>query len=84
MAQATILTNGAAFGVLHHFSPIDPITGSNVDGASPCSALIVFGKAIYGTASAGGVGGVRTKGISVTCPTVRDLTRCTSRRHDER
>jgi uncharacterized repeat protein (TIGR03803 family) len=56
----SIQTNGFGFAVLHHFTDIDSITGTNLDGSSPCAALILSSNVLYGTASAGGVGGAGT------------------------
>jgi uncharacterized repeat protein (TIGR03803 family) len=56
----SIQTNGAAFTVLHHFSATDPVTATNIDGASPVAALILSSNAIYGTTSAGGAGAAGT------------------------
>jgi len=46
--------NGLGFSVLHNFSATDALTGTNVDGASPCAALALSSNVLYGTASAGG------------------------------
>ncbi len=56
----SIQTNGSGFNVLHHFTSVDSVTGTNNDGASPCAALTLAGNLLYGTASAGGVGGAGT------------------------
>jgi uncharacterized repeat protein (TIGR03803 family) len=48
--------NGAGFVLLHNFSATDPLTGTNLDGASPCAPLALSGSDLYGTASAGGAG----------------------------
>ena len=56
----SIQTNGVGFVVLHTFSATDPQTGTNSDGASPCSALALSGNNLYGTAAAGGAGGAGT------------------------
>ena len=53
----SIGTNGLGFRVLHHFSSIDPLTGTNADGASPCAPLTLSGGLLYGTAPKGGFGG---------------------------
>jgi uncharacterized repeat protein (TIGR03803 family) len=53
-------TNGNGFTVLHHFGFTDSVTGVNADGASPCAALALAGDLLYGTTSAGGVGGAGT------------------------
>ena len=50
----SIGANGLGFAVLHDFSATDPLTGTNLDGASPCAPLALGGY-LYGTASAGGV-----------------------------
>jgi uncharacterized repeat protein (TIGR03803 family) len=47
-------TNGLGFAVLHSFSATDSLTGTNLDGASPCAPLALSGGYLYGTASAGG------------------------------
>jgi uncharacterized repeat protein (TIGR03803 family) len=49
-------TNGLGFAVLHHFSATDSLTGTNSDGASPCTALASLGGYLYGTTAAGGAG----------------------------
>jgi len=51
-------TNGSTFSVLHDFSVLDSNTGTNNDGALPCGGLILSGNTLYGSASAGGAGGV--------------------------
>ena len=56
----SIQTNGLGFVVLHNFSATDPLTGTNSDGASPCSALALSGSNLYGTAAAGGTGAAGT------------------------
>jgi uncharacterized repeat protein (TIGR03803 family) len=56
----SIQTNGSGFSVLHHFTATDIVTGTNADGASPCSDLIFSSNVLYGTASAGGAGGAGT------------------------
>jgi uncharacterized repeat protein (TIGR03803 family) len=56
----SIQTNGVGFVVLHNFSAIDPLTGTNSDGASPCAALALSGNNLYGTAAAGGAGAAGT------------------------
>lgn len=50
----SIGTNGLAFTVLHQFSAIDSLTGTNSDGAAPCSSLTFASNLLYGTASGGG------------------------------
>jgi uncharacterized repeat protein (TIGR03803 family) len=52
-----INTDGSDFGVLHHFTAMSGPLGSNSDGARPHAGLILFGAALYGTASLGGTAG---------------------------
>jgi uncharacterized repeat protein (TIGR03803 family) len=52
-----VVTNGSAFSVLHNFSALDCVTGTNADGAAPWGRLILSGDKLYGTASAGGASG---------------------------
>ena len=52
----SIGANGAGYSVLHHCSATDPLTRTNVDGASPCAPLALSAGYLYGTASAGGAG----------------------------
>jgi uncharacterized repeat protein (TIGR03803 family) len=65
-------TNGSAFSVLHNFTLLDSVTGTNTDGAVPWGGLILSGNTLYGTASAGGAGGagvvfsLNTSGSSFT------------------
>lgn len=52
-------TDGTGFKTLHHFSATSGTsgffgTGTNLDGASPQSSLVLLGGILYGTASAGG------------------------------
>jgi uncharacterized repeat protein (TIGR03803 family) len=56
----SVQTNGLGFAVLHHFLPVDSVTGTNTDGASPCAALTLSSNVLYGTASAGGTGAAGT------------------------
>lgn len=66
-------TNGVGFAVLHSFSPVDPLNGTNADGASPCATMILSGASLYGTATAGGAGGsgtvysINTNGTAFAC-----------------
>jgi len=50
----SIGADGSGFAILHSFSATDPLTGTNLDGASPCAPLALSGGNLYGTASAGG------------------------------
>jgi uncharacterized repeat protein (TIGR03803 family) len=54
----SVSTNGSNFAVLHHFSALNIATGTNVDGAKPCSDLTLSGTTLYGTTPAGGNGAV--------------------------
>jgi uncharacterized repeat protein (TIGR03803 family) len=49
-------TNGNHFTTLHSFSAMDPLTGTNADGAIPCGGLILSNGVLYGTTLAGGYG----------------------------
>jgi len=68
----SLSTNGSVFADLHDFSVLDSNTGTNTDGALPCGGLVLSGNTLYGTASAGGVGGagvvfaINTSGGSFT------------------
>lgn len=46
--------DGSGFRVLHAFTAQDPSTGTNNDGASPQSPLLLSGNVLYGDASNGG------------------------------
>jgi uncharacterized repeat protein (TIGR03803 family) len=50
-------TNGNNFTILHNFTPLDPLTATNTDGAFPCCGLLLSSGTLYGTAIAGGTGG---------------------------
>jgi uncharacterized repeat protein (TIGR03803 family) len=71
-AVFSLSTNGAALSVLHDFSFLDSVTGTNADGALPWSGLVLSGDALYGTTSAGGGGGsgvvfsIKTNGNNFT------------------
>jgi uncharacterized repeat protein (TIGR03803 family) len=51
----SLKTDGSQFTTLHTFSPTNAITGTNSDGASPASVLILSGSKLYGTTMIGGV-----------------------------
>lgn len=53
----SLTTNGAAFSVLHNFGLLNAQSGTNADGATPWSGVVLSGDRLYGTASAGGTGG---------------------------
>jgi uncharacterized repeat protein (TIGR03803 family) len=64
-------TKGNGFATLHNFTATNN-TGSNSDGAMPFAGLILSGNTLYGTASAGGIGGngtvfqINTNGMGFT------------------
>jgi len=45
------------FSVLHDFTPLDPVTATNDDGAYPFAGLTLSNGMLYGTTVAGGTGG---------------------------
>jgi uncharacterized repeat protein (TIGR03803 family) len=53
----SVLPNGNSFTTIHSFTAMDPLTGTNSDGAIPMAGLIFFNGTLYGTTSAGGSGG---------------------------
>jgi uncharacterized repeat protein (TIGR03803 family) len=53
----SIGTNGANFTVLYHFTAMDPLTGTNADGAVPLGGLVLLSNKLHGTAFAGGRAG---------------------------
>jgi uncharacterized repeat protein (TIGR03803 family) len=53
----SLTTNGTNFRVLHRFSALDPISGTNTDGANPSARLTLAGTTLFGTSSAGGADG---------------------------
>jgi len=71
-AVFSLSTNGAVLSVLHDFSLLDSVTGTNADGALPWSGLVLSGDTLYGTTSAGGSGGngvvfsIKTNGSNFT------------------
>ena len=56
----SVQTNGGGFAVLHHFTAVDSVARTNMDGASPCAVLLLSSNVLYGTASAGGAGAAGT------------------------
>jgi len=48
--------SGGSFTVLHNFTPLDPVTATNADGAFPSSGLVLSNGVLYGTTLAGGFG----------------------------
>jgi uncharacterized repeat protein (TIGR03803 family) len=50
-------TNGSNFTTLHSFTPLDPLTATNTDGAFPFSGLVLSNGTLFGTTLAGGAGG---------------------------
>ena len=60
-AQGTVFkidTSGNAFAIVHTFPAT--VSGTNSDGAAPKARLVLSGNVLYGTASAGGLGGKGT------------------------
>ena len=53
----SINTNGSGFAVLHNFTALDCVAGTNADGATPAGGLVLSGATLYGTTSAGGAAG---------------------------
>jgi len=53
-------TNGTGYTVLHNFTTLDVVSGTNTDGATPAGGLLLGGNTVYGTTSAGGAGGSGT------------------------
>ncbi len=53
-------TDGSDFATLRDFPALDPLTAGNADGAAPVARLTASGNLLYGTTSAGGVGGAGT------------------------
>ena len=49
-------TNGNNFATLYSFSAMDPVTGTNLDGAIPCGGLVLSKGILYGTTMTGGPG----------------------------
>jgi uncharacterized repeat protein (TIGR03803 family) len=58
--------DGTQFRTIHSFAPLAS-AGTNTDGAFPVAPLVRLGNTLYGTASAGGPGGVGTV-FAVTIP----------------
>lgn len=52
----SVKTNGNNFTTLYSFTAMDPLTGTNADGAIPLGSLVLSDGTLYGTASAGGLG----------------------------
>ncbi len=55
-----IQTDGTGYTNLYNFSPLDPTTQTNTDGAAPRSQLLLAGGALYGTTPNGGTSGSGT------------------------
>ena len=56
----SINTGGGNFTALHSFTPMDPLTATNTDGAIPFGGLVLSNNTLYGTTTAGGEGGSGT------------------------
>jgi len=50
-------TNGSGFTPLHSFASLDPLAGTNMDGAFPFAGLLLSNGRLYGTTVAGGANG---------------------------
>lgn len=53
-------TNGNNFTTLYSFTAMDPVTGTNTDGAIPYGGLVLSNRTLYGTTMVGGFGGSGT------------------------
>jgi uncharacterized repeat protein (TIGR03803 family) len=54
----SVITNQpASFSIVHYFAAVDPITGTNSEGAFSFSGLVLSGSTLYGTADGGGIYG---------------------------
>ncbi|MGA2684345.1 MAG: choice-of-anchor tandem repeat GloVer-containing protein [Verrucomicrobiota bacterium] len=54
----SVVTNQpASFSILHYFAAVDPITGTNTEGAYSFSGLVLSGSTLYGTTYGGGTYG---------------------------
>ncbi len=47
-------TDGTGFTNLHSFTTLDPVRGTNSDGAAPASPFLLSGTTLYGTTPVGG------------------------------
>jgi len=56
----SVSTNGTQFQILYAFTTMDPITGTNRDGALPVAGVLPLGNSLYGTTFSGGPGGEGT------------------------
>lgn len=56
----SVNTNGSGFTTLHSFASLNPVAGTNLEGAFPASALVLSNGTLFGTAMAGGTGGQGT------------------------
>lgn len=46
--------DGTSFQPIHNFSTVDPVSQTNIDGASPNSGMLLVGNVLYGNTSSGG------------------------------
>jgi len=53
-------TNGSQFVLLHAFTALDPVTGTNSEGAFSVAGVLPIGTSLYGTAFSGGPGAAGT------------------------
>jgi uncharacterized repeat protein (TIGR03803 family) len=56
----SVKTNGTQFQTIYAFTAVDSSTGTNRHGAFPVAGVLVVGNSLYGTAFAGGPGGMGT------------------------
>lgn len=65
----SVSTNGTQFQIIHAFTAMDPITGTNRDGALPVAGVLPLGNSLYGTTFSGGPGGEGTVfGVAIPYP----------------
>jgi len=68
----SIGTNGGDFTILHHFTTVETVAGTNSDGAFPSGGLVLWNGGLYGTTIAGGASGkgvifsISTNGLGFT------------------
>ena len=63
----SVITNQpGSFTVVHNFAEVDPVTGTNSDGAFSFSGLVLSGTNLYGTALGGGAFGDGTVFVAST------------------
>ncbi|HWY31460.1 MAG TPA: hypothetical protein VNX46_11925, partial [Candidatus Acidoferrum sp.] len=64
-----VSTNGTQFQMIYAFTLVNPLTGTNDDGAYPVAGVLPLGNSLYGTTFAGGPGAVGTVfGVAIPYP----------------